>query len=88
MIQKMIEIFYELSAMQSFGLKSIGNFLQIVFTSLASSLEDRIDNCYTVFTQNEFEPISVSQDDETDAAGTVNGIRKIVNFWCFSPAFG
>lgn len=89
----MIEILFdnkENRAPQGIGLRAVSNFLQIAFTSLASRLKDRIDSYYRVYLQNEPpKQTTASQNDDDDAdTHEINGTRKIVNFWCFTPAFG
>lgn len=95
MIEKMIEILFDNrdhGAPAGVGLNAVLGFLQIIFTSAASHLKDRIDSYYRVYIENE--TCSQSQiDDESDPpegpkGPAVEESRKTVNFWCFSPAFG
>lgn len=68
------------------GLRAILTFLRIVFSSSAPHLRDRVKQCYIVYIEREKEKKTI-----------VNGVAttekphpkaKIVNFWCFSAAFG
>lgn len=90
LIEKLIEILFENKenkAPQGKGLAAIANFLKVAYTSGASQLKDRIDSYYNVYLENE--PINAhTQNDESDDTQKWSGSRKVVNFWCFSPAFG
>lgn len=93
LIEQLIEVLFESKedkAPEGVGLKSMANFLKVAYTSSASHLKDRIDSFYRVFLENE--PTTATQKDDAEDADDddqkLKGTRKIVNFWCFSPAFG
>lgn len=86
LLEKLVDIFInrkEMKSSRGAGLQAMGNFLKTIFTSSSSHLKDQIDNFYRVFIQTE-----PTTDDEAAAYDDQKVNGKIVNFWCFSPAFG
>lgn len=88
LVDKMIEIMFE-NGRQVMGLQTVSNFLRVTFSSLESSdLRDRINDWYKVHLAEE--PKSTAQKSQASNASEEPfcGTKKIVDFWCFSPAFG
>lgn len=72
----------EPNAPQGVGLNAMTNFLKVVYTSAASQLKDRIDAFFRVFVEEKPAPYQSQATQKGDAKS------RVVNFWCFSAAFG
>lgn len=76
------------------GLQQVNEFLQIVFSSSAEDLRERMDRCYKVHI--ELEPTKQIRGSKVNENGWIKPkatisskpVAKIVSFWCFSPGFG
>ncbi|XP_031640817.1 regulator of telomere elongation helicase 1 homolog [Contarinia nasturtii] len=56
------------------GLEKVLEFLRVAFSSSADDLIDKVKQSYIV---------QIDEDEKCETVGS-----KILNFWCFSPAFG
>lgn len=65
------------------GIRSIRNFLTVVFSNSAPHLQERVKTCYKVYIEHE--PAVLTRNNDTERP-EVNAKR--INFWCFSPVFG
>lgn len=93
-LENLLEMLFERKkAPQGIGLKAFSSFLKVAFSSSTSHLKDRIDRCYNVHIENELNFVQsqlqrvVTQKHKPNACA-IDGTGKVVNFWCFSAAFG
>lgn len=76
------------------GFQHMQEFLQIVFSSSADDLRQRMERCYKVYIA--LEPPKQTRGGKTNEGGWIQPkatimskpTAKMVSFWCFSPGFG
>lgn len=91
LIGKMSDILFEnrkRKAPKGTGLKAVSQFLQIAFASSTPHLKDRINNFYRIYVEKEVEPTGTSAKRTPKFIREFDETNKVVNLWCFSPAFG
>lgn len=90
-IEKLVEIFFankQKNTPKGTGLRTMLSFLQVVFSSSASELKNRIGSCYRIYFESEVEPRCTVKKHQPKYIREFDAQNKILNFWCFSPAFG
>lgn len=71
---------------EGIGLRSLLSFLRVAFSSSAPHLRDRVIRSYKIYIERE-----ADKNTTLDGATIVEKSHpraKIINVWCFSPAFG
>lgn len=86
-VDKMIDILSE-NKRQSIGLKAVSKFLVVVFSSSRSALQSQLTRWCKVHMKEEPESTAQSSKKTARNVEQFDKRNKIIDFWCFSPAFG
>lgn len=90
-IEKMCKILFDdriKKVPKGAGLKAVLEFLRVAFSSSTPQLEDRFNSWYRIHVEKEVEPSGTTGKRTPKFIREFDETNKIVNLWCFSPAFG